>query len=522
MSRMILTMKVGRSVGIRAMASWSPLATATMTSSANVSSTRSTSNLRFSRSLVQEPSWKHTSPNSFSQQKQLRYYSNTAASSTNIPFLLADIGEGIAEVELLQWFVQPGDTVQQFDLICEVQSDKATVEITSRYDGKIASLEHAVGDMVPVGKPLLFMDAEGHEHDDPSAGGSAAVEEAVPETPPAPTEPLQAPSTTPSEPEVVTPPPTMTTPGSNNKVLTTPAIRKIAKENSLDLSTITGTGPKGRILKGDVLAYLKEKDGAPAIGGSTVPSSASSVSSSTTTTASSSVTSVDQLQLPLQQDTVLELRGYTRLMVQSMTASLQIPHMVFGDEVDITALRISSLPFLPFCIKATSVALSNYPLLNSTFDSANNQLHLRKDHNIGIAMDTPRGLIVPVLKQVQDKSIEEIVQDLERLKEAARNGAVPSDDLQGATFTLSNIGAIGAGTYMSPIITSPQVAIGALGSIQRLPRFVGDSMEVQEAHIVHFSWAGDHRVIDGATMARFHKKFQSMVEDPLQLVRELK
>jgi 2-oxoisovalerate dehydrogenase E2 component (dihydrolipoyl transacylase) len=238
---------------------------------------------------------------------------------------------------------------------------------------------------------------------------------------------------------------------------------------------------------------------------------------------------MEQVKLPLEQDIALELRGYNRLMVQKMQASLQIPHMVYADEIDVTSLRTRykhDLPFLPFCIKALSLSLAKYPLLNSSYDAASNQVLLWADHNIGVAMDTPRGLIVPVIKHVQTKSISEIALDLQRLKDSAKNNnsSVSPEDLQGATFTLSNIGVIGGGgTYMSPIVTSPQVAIGALGNIQRVPRFVAeDSMDVQEAYIVNVSWAGDHRVIDGATMARFQKEWKSYLQDPIRMIRSMK
>eukprot|EP00980_Cylindrotheca_fusiformis_P009256 scaffold2018_cov113-Cylindrotheca_fusiformis.AAC.10 len=441
------------------------------------------------------------------------------------PFVLADIGEGIAEVEVLQWFVQVGDDVNQFDRICEVQSDKATVEITSRYDGRIASLEYQVGDMAKVGQPLLFLQSE--------ASGDVGSEDTVPKTTHImemeefkEEEPLKIPS-------IASKFQLSTDDGRNKgevKVLTTPAIRKLAKENDLDLSTIVGSGPKGRVLKGDVLTVLRER-------GIVSPSARAQSSANPTglpettrnniqsTSTSNVITSIDQAVLPLQEDTRLELRGYNRLMVQTMVASLQIPHMVYADELNVSQLMAhkKSLPFLPYLCKAVSKALSQYPLLNSSFQE-DNSVSLHKDHNLGIAMDTPRGLIVPVIRQVQDKSIAEIQLELQRLKELAQTGTVPTQDLQGATFTLSNIGAIGGGgTYMSPIVTPPQVAIGAFGKIQRLPRFASsDSSQVEEAHIVTVSWAGDHRVIDGATMARFHAQVKEYMQEPITILKDCK
>lgn len=432
------------------------------------------------------------------------------------PFLLADIGEGIAEVEVLQWFVEVGEEVKQFDRICEVQSDKATVEITSRYDGRIASLEYQVGDMAKVGQPLLLLESDDGGNADLKEGQEKIFKiEAFKEE-----EPLQIPTIA-SRFQLSTDDETnVSSPNKTRKVPTSPAIRKLAKEHNLDLSTIVGSGPKGRVLKGDVLIVLRER-GFIVQPSTTSPSAtAQSITGSSPATV---ITSIHQASLPLQEDTILELRGYNRLMVQSMIASLQIPHMVYADELNVTQLvaHKQSLPFLPYLCKAVSKALSEYPLLNSSFNGESISLH--KDHNLGIAMDTPRGLIVPVIHEAQNKTIAEIFQELKRLKELAQTGTVPSHDLQGATFTLSNIGAIGGGgTYMSPIVTPPQVAIGAVGKIQRLPRFVDDSNDVVEAHICTVSWAGDHRVVDGATMARFHGQVKHYMQEPLAILKNCK
>jgi 2-oxoisovalerate dehydrogenase E2 component (dihydrolipoyl transacylase) len=243
-------------------------------------------------------------------------------------------------------------------------------------------------------------------------------------------------------------------------------------------------------------------------------------STSTTSTSSSAVPTDGQ---PLAEDTIIKLKGYNRLMVQSMTTSLQIPHMVYSDEVDMGSLMKlkGMVSVLPYTIKAVSLALLDYPLLNATFDGTD-QVTLLKNHNIGVAMDTPRGLVVPVIHECQRKSITDIATDLARLKELAKTSSFSKDDLSGATFTLSNIGAVGGGTYMSPIIASPQVAIGAMGRIQRVPRFVGDTMEVEEAHIMNISWAGDHRMVDGATMARFHNTWKQYMESPVRMISKLK
>jgi 2-oxoisovalerate dehydrogenase E2 component (dihydrolipoyl transacylase) len=492
--------------------------------------------------------------------------SSSSSSSSAIPFLLADIGEGIAEVELLQWFVNEGDIVSQFDKICEVQSDKATVDITSRYDGRVTRLQGVAGDMIKVGTPLLYVegdhddggDNQNYYHDtalEAELESLSSLHEAdiilkIPQVASKfhlKSDEMHPDTSHPTTTTInTTGTPSFGTRGAGGPILTTPAIRKLSKEYHLDLSTIVGTGPKGRVLKGDVLSLLRTSGKlktSPSFAASTptvvehpVPASSSSLSppplsaTSTATAQNTSSNSSTGLVLPLQQDTTVPLRGYSRLMVQSMTASLQVPHMVYCDEVDMsrvkTLKKACGISILPFAIKAVSTALHHYPQLNATYNAEAMSVTYHAAHNIGIAMDTPRGLVVPVLFNCQSKSIADIAADLERFKAVVTSGSCKFDasDLQNATFTLSNIGAIGSGgTTMSPIVTPPQVAIGAMGKIQRLPRFVNDSsMEVMEAHIMSMSWGGDHRVVDGATMARFHTMWKEYMEQPMKLLANLK
>lgn len=361
-----------------------------------------------------------------------------------IPFLLADIGEGIAEVELLQWFVEPGDRVAQFDRVCEVQSDKATVEITSRFDGVVDSLNGQVGDMISVGSPLLHVAVE----DDGSApatvaGGSsdAAAASASPPASVAPTlnniddteDRLHIPQVASSFPDYGHGDET-TTDGqkraepAKGKALATPAVRKLGMEHGIDLSIIMGTGPKGRVLKADILKIIKAREGPVAV----------NQLSSTSSTARTSMPSSSAMKSPSSQveiipgeDTIVPIRGYNRLMVKSMTESLQVPQMVYSDEVDMTALKAVredlkpiaaaqsvKLSYLPFLIKAASLSITDYPVLNSSINAEDFTLTYHGDHSIGVAMDTPRGLAVPVVKHCQALSILDIAKELSRLQEA--------------------------------------------------------------------------------------------------------
>lgn len=349
-----------------------------------------------------------------------RFFSSVAQdadddhSSRVIPFLLADIGEGIAEVELLQWYVNEGDHVAQFDRICEVQSDKATVEITSRYDGIIERLDGASGDMISVGSPLLHIRIVDEEDE---GGQQATNEETASTTNVSATlnnvddeqDRLHIPSLQ-SKYEIGSDDKTTTV---ASKVLTTPAVRKLAMDYDLDLGNMVGTGPKGRILKADVMKLLKD--------GGILDEEESTQPTAPAQTAT------------VVEDTVVEIKGYNRLMVKSMTASLQIPHMCYSDEINMNAILKCRqelkplaeshgirLSLLPFAIKAASLAMKEYPVVNSTLDAQEYKLTYRASHNIGVAMDTPRGLAVPVVKDCQDRSVMEIALELERLKKLVR------------------------------------------------------------------------------------------------------
>ena len=428
------------------------------------------------------------------------------------PFLLADIGEGIAEVELVEWFVKEGDPIKQFDRICEVQSDKANVEISSRFDGVVKELSHKAGDIARVGDPLLLIEVEGEaEEDDASANQAApAAAPAAPATPPP--APVAAAAASPVSVASAAAQQSQTA-ARNGKVLTTPAVRHIARNNNLDLTLVTPTGPNGRILKGDVLAFI-ENGGAAAAQAPVAPATAGATAA----------------------DRVEPIRGIKRMMVQSMKQSLKIPHFVYSDEFEMGAVSAvrkqvndvlatapagpKKMSYMPLIIKAASLALEDYPILNSSISDDEQEIIYRGSHNIGVAMDTPTGLLVPNIKNVQALSLEEISDELVRLQEAGSIGKLSQEDQSGTTFSLSNIGAIG-GTYTSPVIAQPQVAIGALGKIQKLPRF-DDEGNVVAAEIMAISWAADHRIIDGATVARFSNQMKAYLEDPLAMLLKLR
>jgi len=235
----------------------------------------------------------------------------------------------------------------------------------------------------------------------------------------------------------------------------------------------------------------------------------------------------------MTKDEILELKGFRKIMAQTMNESLTIPHFGYSDEIDVSRLvqlkeqlkEVSkengvSLSYLPFIVKAASLAIQSYPLINSAISKDLKTITKIANQNIGIAVATPNGLVVPNIKRVQELSIHEIATEIQRLVPLALSNTISQVDLSGTTFTLSNIGSIG-GTYASPILVSPQVVIGALGKIQKLPRF-DKTGSVIAASIMQVSWSGDHRVIDGATIALFSNLFKNYIENPAQMLLYLK
>lgn len=417
----------------------------------------------------------------------------TASNCKRVAFNLSDIGEGIREVVVKEWFVKEGDVVQQFDNLCEVQSDKASVTITSRYDGKILKIHHNIDDTALVGKPLLDFDVV----DDEYASEESEVK----------AEEIEKEKVKTEEKENVALPQT--------KILTTPAVRRIAYENNVDLAEVNASGPNGRILKSDVLEYLNIIP--PSKPATDKPSTAKPIAPTPAMEAAS-------------PDRVEKLKDVRKVMFKSMTASLKIPHFTYSDEVNITELvklRESlkgdaeslglKVTFMPFFIKAASLALAKFPILNGSLDEENESIIFKSSHNISIAMATQSGLVVPNVKNCQHKTILQIARDLNDLLERGRSGKLRPDDFQNGTFSLSNIGVVG-GTYTKPVIAPPQVAIGAIGTVHVVPRFIDETDKLHRVHLIYVSWSADHRIIDGVTMAGFSNEWKRYLENPNRFV----
>ncbi|KAM4721824.1 lipoamide acyltransferase component of branched-chain alpha-keto acid dehydrogenase complex, mitochondrial [Rhinophrynus dorsalis] len=447
------------------------------------------------------------------KQQQHRLISTASVLNGQIvQFKLSDIGEGITEVTVKDWYVKEGDTVSQFDSICEVQSDKASVTITSRYDGVIRKLHYSVDEIALVGKPLVDIETD--------ALKDVASEEDVVETPAVSHEEH-------THQEI-----------KGHKTLATPAVRRLAMENNIKLSEVVGSGKDGRILKEDILGFLAKQTGAilppsPQLE-ITPPPPKLDISKQTQKDKTASITA--PLTKPVVftgKDVTEPLKGFHKAMVKTMSAALKIPHFGYCDEIDMSRLvqlreelkpmaeaRGVRLSFMPFFLKAASLGLTQYPILNASVDENCQNITYKAAHNIGIAMDTQQGLIVPNVKNVQVRSIFEIAAELNRLQSLGSTGQLGATDLTGGTFTLSNIGSIG-GTYAKPVILPPEVAIGAIGKVQVLPRFDSKG-QIVKAQIINVSWSADHRIIDGATMSRFSNLWKSYLENPALMLLELK
>lgn len=309
--------------------------------------------------------------------------------------------------------------------------------------------------------------------------------------------------------------------GDHKRILATPAVRRIAKENNVNLIDVAASGRFGNVLKSDVLEYLN-----------IIPPTHEKNRPRPLKTDDKFIEPkiLIQSQPSSTGDRIEKLKDVRKIMFKTMTESLKIPHFVYSDEVNVTDLiKVretlkqdaeslgARLTFMPFFIKAASLALAKHPILNSSLDVDSESIIYKSSHNISIAMATKNGLVVPNVKNCEQKSVLQIALELNELLERARNGRLAPNDFANGTFSLSNIGVVG-GTYTKPCIVSPQVAIGAIGTTQIVPRFVGDTDAIQRTHLLHVSWAADHRVIDGVTMARFSNDWKRYIEHPNRFI----
>lgn len=425
-----------------------------------------------------------------------RYFRSSCALKRIETFTIPQPGEGIAEVEILSWLIKPGDKVKEYDAICEARSDKGFIEYKTEYDGIVKELLYKPQDMAPIGGLLYKIDIDDIKY--PPKGSTTSSSSSSPDS---------KPSTTPQS----------VSPCEEIKVLTTPAVRHLAKVNKIDLTKLKGTGRNGRIMKEDILNYLNPEE---------------------TLTAEPEITEnvTQEASLPRHiiiksEDRTKKLISLQKAMLKTMTEALKIPHLTYCEDIfmdNLIHIRDQlkqnltdkvKLTYMPFFMKALSMAITDFPIVNSSLSQDLTEYTEHSSHNISIAMDTAAGLMVPTVHNCESRSILEIALEIQRLQDLGKKGRLTDSDIRGGTISLSNIGNIG-GTYTRPIILPPQVMIGGLGSIR--PHLVLSNGTVLEKRIICTSWSADHRILDGATTARFVKRWKEYIEQPSLMLLSLK
>ncbi len=447
-----------------------------------------------------------------------------------IEIKLPNLGDGIDTGDVLELLVKVGDIVAKDQGIIELETGKATLQVPSSAAGKILKVHVATGQTIPVGAPLLTLDgvaAEATASKGPSQAAPAAVAKsaapppptpapantAVAATPPAkassasvPAAPVQAP-----KPQVQKPAPVhepqVSSVDTSSPVAAGPAVRRFAREVGVDLARVSGSGPSGRITREDILTVVRQA------------SQSAAAAKPTTATARDSWG-------PIRPEKLTKIRKLIAAkMHESWTTCPRVTNFDDADVTELERLRASSkddyakkgikLTSLPFVIKAVASALKSHPAINASIDIEQDQIIYKEYVNIGIAVDTERGLVVPSLRAADELSIPDVARALAQLSENVRDGSFSMADLQGSTFTISNLGAIG-GTYSTPIINTPEVAILLVGRSRKMPVVIDDEIVIRL--MMPLSLAYDHRLVDGGTAARFLNDVIDYLEAPSRLL----
>jgi 2-oxoisovalerate dehydrogenase E2 component (dihydrolipoyl transacylase) len=420
-------------------------------------------------------------------------------------FKLPDIGEGIAEAEIVAWHVKVGDTVEEDQQLADMMTDKATVEMESPVAGKVVELAGEVGDQVPIGSVLAVIETEGAAAgdsseskkerplgdgaDDPTPAQQEEIPVTAVEDKAAKSKPKAEPQPRP-EPEAAT--------RERAQVLASPAVRARARDLGIDLSQVK---PKdGRIRHSDLDAFLLYKGGSVSGRGAG----------------------------PARSDETIKVVGLRRKIAENMAeANRRIPHFTIVEEYDVTALEDTrammnrdrgdnpKLTVLPFLITAMARALAGWPMLNATFDDEAMTVTRHGSVDMGIATQTDNGLMVPVIRGAERMSVWQLASEIARLSEAARSGNATREELTGPTITISSLGPMG-GITSTPVIAPPQVAIVAVNKIEEKLVPIGGDIEVRKR--MNLSLSCDHRVVDGWDAASFLQDMKSLIENPLRLL----
>lgn len=381
-------------------------------------------------------------------------------------FALPDLGEGMAEAEIRRWLVREGDSVEEHQTVLEVETDKAVVEVPAPRRGRVMNIIRHEGELVKVGEVLMTIAEDGEAAGEPGRKESLSIVGILPE--------------------------------EEDEILATPAVRVLAKELGIRLGEITGSGPGGSITREDVIEVSNK---------------------------------VNKAEEHFGRIERIPLRGLRKTIARNLLLSQKKTAFVTGmDEADITDLwslrdrekkllmdKGVHLTFLPFFIKAVYHALQEHPMLNSSVDEDKEELIIRKYYNIGIAVDTPDGLMVPVIRDAAKKTIFELAKEIQELSQKARERKIKLDEMKGGTFTITNYGHFG-GTFATPIINYPEAAILGTGKLSDKPWVKNGQIAIRK--ILPISLTFDHRVTDGVDASRFLTKVINYLEDPALLFIE--
>jgi 2-oxoisovalerate dehydrogenase E2 component (dihydrolipoyl transacylase) len=424
-------------------------------------------------------------------------------------FRLPDVGEGVAEAEIVVWHVKPGDTVKEDQSLVDVMSDKATVDMTSPVDGIVTAIHGDIGSMLPVGSVLIELEVEGVGNaaaiaEEPTAPApSVSAEPSPPATDPLPTTtptpaPAQAEGSAPLRRPAAA---AFATRAEGDAPLASPATRARAFERGVPLQFVPGTGPGGRITADDLDAYL-ESDGAVSVG--------------------------DPRYIAREGVQDIQIIGLRRKIAEKMQeAKRRIPHITYVEETDVTELEKlrqdlnahrsadqPKLTLLPFLMLALVRALPDFPHINARYDDDAGILHRYDGIHIGIATQTPGGLMVPVVRHAEAQNLWNLAREVARVSAAARAGTAAREDLSGSTITVTSLGTLG-GITTTPVINHPEVAIIGPNKIVERPVIDGSFVTVRK--MMNLSSSFDHRIVDGYDAALFIQRLKRLIEHPALL-----
>lgn len=454
-------------------------------------------------------------------------------------FRLPDIGEGIHEGEIVKWFVKAGDEINEDDILCEVQNDKAVVEIPSPVKGKVEEVLVEEGTVAVVGDVLVRIDAPGYEDlkfkgddkdDAPAKKEASETEEQVQATAEAgqdveKKEAAPSDSKEPAAKEQPEPAEQKEKPKGSERIIAMPSVRKFARDNGVEIAEVTGSGKNGRIMKEDIESFMN--------GDQTKASEAPQETAEVKETASEepakkAAPQVSEGEFPETREKISGIRkAIAKAMVHSKHTA---PHVTLMDEVDVTELvahrkkfkeiaaeKEIKLTYLPYVVKALVSTLREFPALNVSYDDDAQEIVHKHYYNIGIAADTEKGLLVPVIKNADRKSMFAISDEINTLATKARDGKLSPQEMKGASCSITNIGSAG-GQWFTPVINHPEVAILGIGRISEKP--VIKNGEIVAAPVLALSLSFDHRMVDGATAQHALNHIKRLLGNPEHLLME--